>query len=336
VFVSIIKKVFLPVISILGGCALALLAAGVNSLFFVLLPVIAFALGFFSTWRWGLLCGFILFACYTFTISIIWYGFNNPNLLYPVPYIGSFVFGGFSIPLIGALAAGVWKGRNKKGSKTALVVSVLITGLCIYLALPRYGHYYQVTIQSQEDLKNLEVYLPVAAASGEPYDGLYSHVYDAPWGVTGNFKQEIVTTENGRMLKLIIPDMKATGMPSPKYVANIIFMENFAPYKLTQLTPKTNVQTVNVVTSRQMRGPVTRSENVIKERFSVPVKIISNAPAQVNLSLENRTDRGNWINFAYGKSYPYDERGRFDMQTGDWVFLPVEASVLMEIKGISD
>jgi hypothetical protein len=82
---------------------------------------------------------------------------------------------------------------------------------------------------------------------------------------------------------------------------------------------------------------VTRSEHIIKERFNIPVKIVSSTPAQVTLSLENRTDRGQWVNFAYGKSYPYAERGRYELQTGDaWVFLTTEATVLMEIRGISD
>lgn len=70
-------------------------------------------------------------------------------------------------------------------------------------------------------------------------------------------------------------------------------------------------------------GPVTSSEGVIVERFNLPVKIVSSTPATVMLSLENRTDRSEWVNFAYSKSYPYTKGlGRYELQPGDaWVFL---------------
>jgi hypothetical protein len=331
-----LKKLSLPLIALVAGFGLACLAAGVSSLFFVLLPITAFILGYFSSWRWGLLCGFLLFAAYTFAISVIWC-FGNPNLAYPLPYIGAFIAGGFSIPLVGVLSPRVRKGVKKAGAITALAVSVLVTGLCIYLALPHYGYYYQVSIQSQENLENLEVYLPVGAISGEPYGELYHHVYSAPHGVTGNFTQEIVTTEYGKMLKLTIPRMEATGVPMPKYSANIIFWKKVAPFKILQLTPKTGVEALNSVTQQQKRGPVIRSENIIKEKFNIPVKIAANTAAPVTLRLENRTDRGQWINFAYGKSYPYAERGRYELQTdGAWVFLAMESTIHMEISGISD
>jgi hypothetical protein len=332
------KKIYFLLIALVAGFGLALLAAGVYSIFFVLLPILAFALGYFSSWRWGLLCGFLLFAGYTFVMQVIWYGFGSPNFLYPTPYVGAFIAGGFSIPLIGALAPQIKRGIKNRVSITALVFSVLIIGLCTYLALPHYGYYYQFNIQSQENLENLEVYLPVGTISGEPYAELYKHVYRAPHGVTGDFKQEIVTTEYGRMLKLTIPELEATGVPMPKYTANIIFWEKVAPYKLIQLIPKTGVEAVNTVTSQQMRGPVKSSEDLIVEKFNLPVKIVSSTPAQVTLSLENRTDRSQSVNFMYSKSYPYTEgRSKYELQTGDaWVFLATEATVLMEIRGISD
>jgi hypothetical protein len=332
-----LKKIFLPLIALIVGFGLAFLAAGVHSLFFVLLPIMAFALGYFSSWRWGLLCGFLLFAGYTFAISIIWYGFSNPNLLYPIPYIGAFVAGGFGILLIGALAHKVKKGFGTLGSISTLAISIIVTGACVYLALPHYGYYYQVVIQSQENLKNLEVYLPVGTISGEPYEELYRQVYSMPGHLTEDFTQEIVTTEYGQMLKLTIPHLEATGVPMPKYEANIIFWEKGAPHKLIQLMPKNGAEAVNTVTSRDMRGPVKSSEGIIVERFNLPVKIVASTPAGVTLSLENRTDRSQWVNFTYSKSYPYNERGRYELQTGDeWVFLAMEATVFMEIRGISD
>jgi hypothetical protein len=331
------KKIYLLLIALIVGFVLAFISAGVHSLFFVLLPIIAFTLGYFSSWRWGLLYGFLLLASYTYGISVIWYGFTSPNLSYPIPYIGTFIVGGFSIPLIGALAPMVKKGIRKSGSKVAIIITVIVIGLCVYLALPHYGYYYQVTIQSQENLENVELYLPVGTVSGEPYAGLYKHVLKMSGDMTENFTQEIVDTEQGRMLKLTIPNLKQTNVPMPRYVANIIFWEKSAPHKLILLMPKTNVEQINTVTSQQMRGPVKRDESLIVESFNIPVKIISSTPGQLNLSIENRTDRGEWVNFTYGKSYPYREHGRYDVQTSnEWAFMPIEARVHMEISGISD
>jgi hypothetical protein len=332
-----LKKIFLPLIALIVGFGLAFLAAGIHSLFFVLLPILAFALGYFSSWRWGLLCGFLLFAGYTFAISIIWYGFSSPNLLYPTPYIGAFIAGGFGILLIGALAPLVRKGVKRFSSIATLVILIAMTGWCGYTAMPHYGYYYQVVIHSQENLENIEVYLPVGTISGEPYEELYRQVYSMPGHLTEDFTQEIVTTEYGQMLKLTIPHLEATGVPMPKYEANIIFWEKGAPHKLIQLMPKTGVEALNTVTSRDMRGPVKSSEDIIVERFNLPVKVISDTPAQVTLSLENRTDRSQWVNFTYSKSYPYNERGKYELQTGnEWVFLAMESTVFMDIRGISD
>lgn len=331
------KKIYLLFIALIAGFVLAFITAGVHSLFFALLPILAFVLGYFSSWRWGLLCGFLLFASYTFGMSVIWYGFSSPNLLYPTPYIGAFIVGGFSIPLIGALAPMVKKGIRKSGSKVAIMLTVMLTGLCIYMALPHYGYYYQVTIQSQENLENVELFLPVGSVSGEPYDKLYEHVYEMPGHLTEDFIREIVDTEYGRMLKITIPHLEATSVPMPKYYANIIFWEKSAPHTLIKLMPKTGVEAVNAVTSRVTRWPVTSSERITVERFNLPVKIVSSTPATVTLSLENRTDRAEWVNFTYSKSYPYDERGRYEIQTGDaWVFLAMESTIFMDIRGISD
>ena len=332
-----LKKIYLPFIALIAGFVNAFITCGVHSLFFVLLPIIAFTLGYFSSWRWGLLCGFLLFAGYTFGISVIWYGFDSPNLLYPIPYIGAFVFGGFSLILIGALAPKVKKGIRKSGSIVVLIILAVVIGLCVYLALPHYGYYNQVVIQSQENLENLELYLPVGTVSGEPYTGLYNHVLEMPGGTTENFTQEIVETEYGKMLKLTIPNLKNTNVPMPRYTANIIFWEKSVSHKVLRLIPKTAVVLVNTITSQDMIWPVKSSESIIVERFNIPVKIISSTPGQLNLSIENRTDRGEFVNFTYSKSYPYAERGRYDIQTGNqWAFMPIEASVLMEISGISD
>jgi len=51
-------------IAMLLGIASALLAFKFHSLFYCLIPIWAFALGYFTSWRWGLLAGFLLFTGY--------------------------------------------------------------------------------------------------------------------------------------------------------------------------------------------------------------------------------------------------------------------------------
>ncbi len=172
------KIIYLPLLALVAGFAGAFIAAGVHSLFFALLPIMAFIFGYFSSWRWGLLCGLLLFISYTFAMSLIWWGPGSPNLLYPFPYISAFIAGGFSLLLIGALASVVRKGVKRVGSIAALVILVIVVGWCGYTALPHYSYYYQVAIQASENLNNLELYLPMGTVSGKPYQELYSQVLE--------------------------------------------------------------------------------------------------------------------------------------------------------------
>ncbi len=329
------------VIALIAGFGLAFLAAGIHSLFFILLPIIAFALGYFSSWRWGLLSSFLLFASYTFAISLIWYGIDSPNLFYPLPYIGAFILGGFGILLIGALSPMLRKGLKKVGSIAALIILVAMIGWCGYSSLPHYGYYYQVTLQSSHNLGNLELYLPVGAISGEPYEELYYQVYKIPGHLgsilTDNFTYEFVDTEQGKMLKLNIPTLTKDDVPDPRYTANIIFWQKNAPRELLQLMPKSNIEQINSVTWQQRIGPVKSHESLIAERFNIPVRIVSSTQGQIKLTLWNRTDRSEAVNFTYSRSYPYTELISYDIQTGDeWVFIPVEATIVTDIRGISD
>ncbi len=202
------KKIYLPLIAFVAGFVGGFITAGVHSLFFALLPLIAFVFGFFSSWRWGLLCSFLLFISYTFALSLIWWGSGNPNLFYPLPYIAAFIAGGFSLLLIASLAPLVRKVPKSFGSVSALVVLAIAFGWCVYTALPHYGYYYQVSIQSSEDLTDLELYLPVGTVSGQPYQELYRHAYKVPEELTENFTQELVDTEYGKMLKFTIPSLE--------------------------------------------------------------------------------------------------------------------------------
>ncbi len=339
------KKIYLPLIAIVAGFGCGFITAGIHSLFFALLPIIAFAFGFFSFWQWGLLCSFLLFISYTFSLSLIWWGPGSPNLLYPFPYISVFLAGGFSLLLIGSVAPRVRKRVRTLGSVAVLVFLAIVTGWCVYTALPHYGYYYQVALQSSEGLTNLELYLPVGTVSGEPYEELYRQVYKVPGELTENITQEVVDTEKGKMLKITIPGLKKDNVPVPRYTANIIYWHNrglwqkSVPLKLLQLMPKSNIVSVNMVTTQQSVGPVKSRESKIIERFQVPLKVTASTSAQIKLTLWNRTDRSEAINFTYtySRSDPYTERINYDTQTnGDWIFAPVEATSIMEIRGIGD
>ncbi len=339
-----LKKILLPLMALVAGFINAFLTAGVHSLFFVLLPLLALAFGYFGTWRRGLLYGFLLFFGYTFAMSMIWWGIDSPNLLSPSPYIAAFVLGGFGILLIGALVPAIRNRMRSFGSFAAFIVLVMMTSWCGYSAMPHYSYYYQVALQSPEDLKNVELYLPLGTVSGEPYEELYNQVYKVPGHLTEDFIQELVDTDHGTMLKLTIPNLKKDDVPVPRYTANIIWKTS-APHALLQLMPKTDVEQINTVTWQWNIGPVTSHESLIVERFNVPVRILSDKPGPIKLTLWNRTDRNEAVNFTFSKSYPYTERveygdaerDRYNLTTGDeWVFVPAKATIATDIRGISD
>lgn len=333
------KRTSLSLLALASGFSLALLAAGTSSLFFMLLPLSAFALGYFSSWRCGLLNGFVMLLSYTFAMSLVWTG-GGPNLIYPLPYMVAFITGGFSLPLIGAFAPVVKKDVRMSGSIIVLIILAIAVGWCGYIALPRYGHYYQVVINSAENLEDLELYLPIGAVSGVPYKDLYSQPFqEVPLGaLTEDFTQEIVDTGYGIMLKLAIPRLREDDVPEPRYTANIIFWQKNTPRKLVQLAPRQDVVPVDEVSWQRNFGPVKTTESLVIERFRVPVKITANKQAQIKLTLWNRTDRGESIDFfAYRKSDPYTERIGYNFQTGDgWVLAPVEVTSVMRISATTD
>lgn len=342
-----LKNIAFLVIAIVAGIADAYLAASADSLFFVLLPLIAFALGYYSSWRLGLLCGFLLFVSYTFTLSVSILGFGSRNLYYPLPGIFAFITGGFSLPLIGTLAPLVKKSIRGIVPVITLVITVIVIGWCGYLSFIGYSYYYQVIIQSPENLYDLEIYLPAGTVSGEPYEELYNHVHEPPIelsrsGLTESFTLQIVDTEYGRMLKLMIPELENHGTSSnPRYVANIIW-DAGAPHEIIRLMPKSDITEVNPVISG-FEGPVKQRVKIVVERFNVPVKIASASRGNISITLYNRTDGSETINFgAYVNSYTYNERISPDKQTSysiptdnEWMFIPVEAtySMRMDIAG---
>lgn len=329
--------IYLPLIAIGAGLACAFVTVGVHSLFFVLLPIMAFIMGYFSSWRWGILNGFLLFLSCTLAMNLMWRG-GDSNLVYPMPYIAAFAIGGFSLPVIGALAPMVRKGARSAGSIITLVILAIVVGWCAYSAVTHYGYYYQVAIRSAVDLKNLELYLPLGAISDDPYDDLYSQPYqDAPPGaLTEDFTHELVDTEYGTMLKITIPNLQNNDVPQPSYTANIIFWQQRAPRQLVQLMPRQEVTPLDRESSRYF-GPIKTGESRVVEGFEAPVKIIADKQAKIELTIWNRTDRGEAVSFAYIKSDTYTEQINQDFQTGsEWALAYVEATSIMEIRGMGD
>jgi hypothetical protein len=167
------KKRYLPIIALVAGFIWAFVAAGVHSILFALVPLLAFAFGYFSTWRWGLLNGFLLFLGYTMATAIMWRDILNAiNLL---TYFYTFTSGGFSLFLIGALAPLVKKGIRNFGSIVVIILLAATLSWCAYDALPTYSYYYQVIVHSSENIDDLELYLPIGTVNEEPYVELYNN-----------------------------------------------------------------------------------------------------------------------------------------------------------------
>lgn len=351
------KKIFqkyLPIIALVAGFIWAFITAGVHSIFFAFLPLLAFVFGYISTWWRGLLNGLLLFLGYTFATAFMWFGIG-PNLIYLLQYFYAFILGGFSLLLIGALAPFVRRGIRKIGSVVVLIILAFFMVWCGFQAWPAYSYYYQVIIHTSQDLDDLELYLPAGAISEDIYEKLYDNPWEDPMApLTKNYSKELVDTEHGRVLKLTLPELMDEGPPGYPYTGNIIlwepgrsgnrFMEMFlpwqqesAPHYLIKLMPRYDVMPVNRVESQKFRGPVKVRESKIVEEFKVPIMVKSGTDADFELRLENRTGRGCWINFTYGKSNTYTELVRYEGNISDeWLFVPVEVTDRLSIRGIGD
>jgi hypothetical protein len=329
------RKLYLPFIALVTGFANAFIAAGVHSLFFCLAPVLAFIFGYFSSWKNGLLCGFLVFAGYTIATALMWHA--DINLLYLGQYIYAFILGGFSLPVLGALAPLVRSKIHKIGAVAAIVLLIVVVIWCGYSALPNYSYYYQVIIQSSEDLDDLEIYLPLGHVFGEPYTELYEHPLPYTSGLTEDYTCEIVDTEYGRMLKLTLNGLEWHKSPELHYTGNVVFWQKNVARKLIKLEPRYSTESVDTVTRWRAIGPMKMSESRTIEKFDGPIIIRSAKDADIELRLENRTDHGEAINFAYTKSNTYTELVKFKCSTdNEWQFVPVEVTSQVDIRGIGD
>ncbi len=109
------------------------------------------------------------------------------------------------------------------------------------------------------------------------------------------------------------------------------------PHQLIKLMPRYDVVPFNTVKSQEFIGPVKVRESMVVEEFKVPIMVRSGTDAEFELRLENRTGRGEWINFSYSKSNTYTELIKYEGSTGDeWVLAPVKVTSLLRIRGIGD
>lgn len=345
---------WLPLIALAAGFIWALIAAGVHSMLFALLPLLAFACGYFSSWQRGLLNGFLLFLGYTIATAIMWRN-DLINVIYPLQYFYAFIFGGFSILLIGALAPIVRRGIRKIGPVVVLIILAFFVVWCGFQAWPAYSYYYQVIIHTSEDLNDLELYLPAGVVSGDIYEELYDNPLEDPMApLTENYTLEIVDVECGRMLKLDIFELREEGPPGYPYTGNIIFWQpggfrnrlvemivpwqrESAPHQLIKLMPRYDVVPVHTLKSQEFIGPIKVRETMLVEEFKVPIMVRTDTEAKFELRLENRTGRSQWINFTYSKSNTYTELIRYEGSTSDdWVLVPVEVTKRLRIRGVGD
>lgn len=339
----------IPLAALVAGFLNAWLAAGVHSLFFILLPLLAFAFGYSTGWRRGLLYGVLLFLGHTFSLLLVCYGPDAYHLLYPFPYLYAFIVGGLGFPLIGALAPRV-RGhiRSFKSMGILLLLAVLVGG-CAWFAVPHVGFSYRVVLSSTLPLENVELYLPVGTIDDEPYEVLYDEHYGLPGDIldshlTRDFTHDIVETGNGTMLKLTVPSLHKDSASSPWYTASFIWNMDTAPGVL-RLAPRLNVLEVQAPTFERTVGPVKGSEELVTERFDVPVKFIADTPGTLTLTIWNTTNRHASLHFGFSKTYPYTEylkvidaavTGRDGQSDDGWLLVPVKATVTTTVNAVGD
>jgi len=349
------KKIYLPVIALAIGFANAYVAFQVHSMLFCLLPLWAFLLGYFSSWKTGLLSSFLLFVSYTTVIAFMNYpppSFTPNGFL---EYIFNFVWGGFILCIIGCGAPLVRRGVKNFGSIGVLVLLALLLVWCGFLSFTGYGYCYQVIIESSKNLDDLELYLPLVAIAQEPYAEIFNHPHAFPGaegsfrgGLSEDYSLEITDTEYGKMLKVGVPGLEAKYKPSEEtvklgpepptpvdmtpglepypYVGSIIFDMSHTPHEELQFMPKYDVQEAKVIYSERFLGMIRVEARELVQEFRVPIKVSSDTEAEIKIYLECWYVCGGGINFMNGKGEVYSETVKLETTTSnEWILVAGEA-----------
>jgi hypothetical protein len=331
-----LKKVLLSLGAIAIGFGLAFLAARVSNLFFILLPVMAFALGYVSSWRWGLLCGFLLFGGYSFALALMWeirYAFVG----FP-QYILAFISGGFGILLIGALAPFTRRGIGKIASIAAFVALAAVVAWCAYTAVPGYRYVYQVMVLSPEDT---EIYVPVETTSHTLVSDLIN-MSEQVYGSYGPdiYKAELVNTDYGRMWNVglygRLSDDNQISRSSNwiRGIGPVQSWQRLSPVNAVQLKPSGNEMAVN--RSEQDSPGLLSGSKVVKE-FTVPIKAISDTAVSYRLILLVGIDRTESVHFGYTRTESYTEHLEYKGEANSgWVQVPVKGYHSLNIRGTGD
>jgi hypothetical protein len=294
------KKIFLPLIALIVGIGSALLAFKFNGLFYILVPIWALALGYFTSWRWGLLYGFLLFSGYTVTMSFI----HNPpgsslglHHTLPYDYFVNFVLGGFSLVLLGGLASVI----RKKGIKHIASISVVLllaatVGYCSYTSLPRYEYSYSTEIQSSDMMDIKAIYLPVPAINDEPNTEILEHQV-----LPGECPLDLVETEHGLLLR--VGQFNVTGSH-----LSISFQQEGTSYQPMQLMPKYEEKTEDI-------------EGKTITVFIAPLKFNTSGDVELTIEVSATIRTETNVNFYNFKTVYFSDRLEFEGTVSDeeWV-----------------
>jgi len=292
------RRIYVLLIAVALGIASALLAFKCHSLFYVLMPLWAFAFGYFTNWRWGLLAGFLLFTGYTVTMSLI----HNPpgsslSLHYTLPfdYVFNFVLGGFSLLLVGG-AASIVRRKGLRHIASVLVIFLLVAtvGYCSYTSLPKYEYSYFAEIHSP-DMQNIEeIYLPIPAIAGEPNTEILKHQI-----LPVDDSLDLIETEQGLMLMVRVDQLKHV---------SIEFKQKGTSYQTVQLMPKYETKTVT-------------EEGKQAKVFKAPLKFSVSDETEVTVVVSANIRTETNVNFFNFKSVYYSDSLEFqgEVTSDEWL-----------------
>ncbi len=336
----IARQVLAIVLAPAAGVGIAFLALLVDPYTVCAIPLAAFVLGLLAGRPAGVVSGLLLFLAAALTVSAA----GNLGEPYPPELIGSFIFfGGFLLAVIGWSAPAVLVRHRGAGPFVAVVPLVLLTGWMAYWAGPHYTHYYQVIVESSEDLTSLELYVPLPMVNGKPY----SRVLDNPViAQAGEHSIEVVETEQGPMARLILsglqparrppntqPSAWQTPTPVPArpihrssldtflYIGNLAFKRDRAPAATLTLSATRVLQEAAApYPETRHTGPFEVYRREAVERFEAPFVAVGPETAKLSVSVESSV----WMErYVLGKSIwgSYTERVVAALVPGEgWTF----------------
>jgi hypothetical protein len=331
--------------SLVSGFALALLAAKIHSSFFILLPVLAFLSGYFTSWLTGLICGLLLFAGYTFTIALMW---EVRYALVGFPqYIMAFIFGGFSILLVGATAPVIKRGLKNPGAIVTLAIFIATMAGCTYISIPKYQYSFELMILCDQDM---ELYLPAEKAGNDFGEKLIITIVDAQPTFRDWSDIHLKETEYGQMWNLKLTSYLEPGVtPEGKQIlgrssnwyrqsSKIRSWPGISPVEMVVTEPKSNIHEINITEPETIAWPAFITADKKLAGFNIPLKVITATPTKFDIYMFYSVSKKSGLNFGYNKDEGYSEIvDHYSGTTGnDWVLVPASSTHSISIRGIGD